>query len=303
MRWLLAAIVLVLSVATSAAARAPQISVDEPRAFGYFLGDVLSRRITVRLGAGQELDSASLPRPGPLNYWLEISRVDHAEKSEGDATVHTLDLTYQTFYTPLDPRRLTIPGVKLKLQDDSELTVPEFSFITSPIRQLFASASQSTGSAVDLQADLPAPRLMTGTERTALLVSALSALIGLIGLAWHYAWWPFNKRPARPFTEASRYLRSNAAKLDGVGGYRDALLRLHRAFDVAAGRRVLADDVPSFLGQHPEFERLRSGIERLFDASRRAFFANDVEEARGEMPVSELVALSSELGAAERRAS
>jgi mxaA protein len=302
MRWFIAAIALLSGTAAHAASRPPSITVVEPRAFGYFLGDVLSRQITVRLAPGEELDSSSLPRPGPLNYWLEISRINHTETHDGEGSVHTLDVSYQTFYTPLDPRSLTIPGFKLKLQGDGEIAVPAFSFITSPIRQLFAAASQSTGSAVDLQVDEPAPRLTTGAERTALLASAIGALIAMAGLAWHNAWWPFNRRPSRPFTEAARFLRSNASSLDGASGYRAALLKMHRAFDIAAGRRVLADDVQSFLGEHPEFHDQQSGIDRLFLASRRAFFANDVDEARADMPLAELVELSAQLSNAERRA-
>lgn len=292
-----------LSVAGSwAAAGTPSVTVSNSRAFGYFLGDIIHRTVTLRLGPGEALDVASLPHPGPLNYWLELARIDHRERSEGEDTVHTLDLAYQTFYVPLDPRRLVIPGFKLKLQGAGELSVPEFGFITSPIRQLFAAASQSSGSAIELQPDRPAPRLHTSAERTALLISGITALAALAGLAWHNAWWPFNRRPSRPFTEAARYLKANFARLDGAGGYRAALLKLHRAFDLAAGRRVLADDVPAFIGDHPEFEPQRLDIERLFLASRRAFFANDVDEAQSEMPLAALVGLSADLGAAERRA-
>lgn len=302
MRWL-AVLFVAMSVAGSwAAARTPSVTVSNSRAFGYFLGDIIHRTVTLRLGPGEALDVASLPHPGPLNYWLELARIDHRERSEGEDTVHTLDLAYQTFYVPLDPRRLVIPGFRLKLQGAGELSVPEFGFITSPIRQLFAAASQSSGSAIELQADRPAPRVATGAERTALLASSVIALAALIGLAWHSAWWPFNRRPSRPFTEAARYLKANLGRLDNASGYRDALLKLHRAFDLAAGRRLLADDVPAFIGAHPEFQPQQPDIERLFMASRRAFFANDVDEARVAMPLSALVGLSADLGAAERRA-
>lgn len=298
----LASLVLLLFASVTALAKTASILVDDPRAFGYFLGDTIVRKVTLRLGPDQELESGVLPRPGPVNYWLELGGMTHKEAAEGDDTVHTIELTYQTFYTPLDPRRLVIPGFTLKLQGGGEISVPEFGFITSPIRQLFAASSQSTGSAVDLQPDALAPRLPTGAERTALLITTLLALAALIGLAWHRAWWPFHARPSRPFTETARYLRVNASRLEGANGYRTALLKLHRAFDLAAGRRVLAEDVPVFLAEHPEFQPQAPKIERLFHASRRAFFANDVDEARDTMPFSALVKLGADLGACERRA-
>ncbi len=302
MRWRLASLVLLLFASVTASAKTPALVVDDPRAFGYFLGDTIVRRVKLRLGPDQKLESGVLPRPGPVNYWLELGSIKHDEAAEGSDTVHTLELTYQTFYTPLDPRRLEIPGFTLKLQGGGEISVPAFGFITSPIRQLFAASSQSTGSAVDLQADAPAPRLPTGAERTALLIFLLVALGALIGLAWHRAWWPFHARPSRPFTDTARYLRVNASRLDDANGYRTALLKLHRAFDVAAGRRVLAEDVPVFLAEHPQFQPQGPKIERLFHASRRAFFANDVDEARDTMPLSALLKLGADLGVCERRA-
>lgn len=295
---------LCLFAAGSALASAPKLSVSEPRPFGYFLGDTIRREVFLRVGPGETLDIASVPRPGPLNYWLELSAAGVTTGSEGDDTLYRLSLAYQTFYAPLDPRRLTIPAFKLKLSgaQDAEVTVPEFSFLTSPIRQLFTDKGQSSDTAVALRPDRPAPRLPTGSERTLMLASAAVAFAALVGLAWHNAWWPLHRRPARPFTEAARYLRTQGARLEGASGYRVALLKLHRAFDFAAGHRVLADDVAEFLHQHPEFAPYRADVERLFASSRQAFFASDVDYARSAMPLPALTELSARLGAAERRA-
>jgi mxaA protein len=292
-------------VAGGTLASTPTVTVKEPRSFGYFIGDTLQREVDLRLGPGQELDEASLPRPGPLNYWLELSSADLKKESAGDGTAYKLSLTYQTFYAPLDPRQLIIPGFTLKVKGapgTGEIRVRDFGFLTSPIRQLFSSNSQSSGSAVVLQPDAPPLRLATGAVRTALLVSAVLALGSLVALAWHNAWWPFHRRPARPFTEAARFLKANAGRLDDARGYRAALLRMHRAFDDAAGRRVLADDVGTFIARHPEFAPYASEVQQLFASSRRAFFANEVEQARAAMPLPAVNALSVRLSAAERRA-
>jgi mxaA protein len=304
MRMLMALVAVALMSAAAALARAPALSVSDTRPFGYFIGDAVRRDVLLRVGPGDALDTASLPRPGPLNYWLELSNVDLSTSAEGDDTLYRLALTYQTFYAPLDTRRLSIPAFKLKLTGatDAEITVPEFGFIMSPIRQLFAEKGQSSDTATRLRPDYLAPKVTTGGERTLMLASGLAAFAALIGLAWHNAWWPFHRRPARPFTDAARFLKANGARLQGAVGYRAALLKLHRAFDLAAGRRVLSDDVGEFLRQHPEYAPYSAEVKRLFATSRRAFFANDVDQARAQMPLPALAELSTRLSAAERRA-
>lgn len=304
MRAILTGLIAVFLAAVPALAE-PSLAIKEPRTFGYFLGDVLTREIVLTLGAGETLDMASVPLAGPVNYWLELNDVKLDTQSRGGSTVYRLLLNYQTFYTPLDPRKLIIPGFALKVSGASgsgEVTVPAFQFISSPIRQLFASSSQSSGSSVALQPDVVPYPLTTGRERTAMLVSGLIALGSLIALAWHQAWWPFHRRPARPFTDAARYLRSNTAKLQDASGYRTALLKLHRAFDLSAGHRVLADDVETFLANHPEFEPYADEVEAMFSSSRETFFGNNVESARQQVPLSALANLSSKLAVAERSA-
>ena len=230
-RRLLALSAVLLLGATGAFARAPEVTVSETRPFGYFLGDVIEREVTVRVGPGDTLDTASLPRPGPLNYWLELSRADLAKTADGDDTVYRLALTYQTFYAPLDTRRLSIPAFKLKVSGATnvELAVPGFGFVMSPIRQLFSDKGQSSDTATKLRPDAVPPRLLTGGVRTAMLVSGVTALAALGGLAWLNAWWPFHKRPSRPFTEAARFLMSNGRRLEDASGYRVALLTVSAA--------------------------------------------------------------------------
>jgi mxaA protein len=126
-------------------------------------------------------------------------------------------------------------------------------------------------------------------------------LLALALLAYHQAWWPFRLRPERPFTRAARAIKERLAE-DGLGGYRDGLLDLHRAFDVAAGHRLLAEDVPEFLSRHHEFQPLAGEITRFFATSRRAFFGNDLAGAAKVMPFKTIGELGSRLGDAERRA-
>ena len=61
------------------AASAPQdlvATADAPRAFGYFVGDIVTRRIAVQMPAPLQLDPDSLPHAGRQGQALELRSVD-----------------------------------------------------------------------------------------------------------------------------------------------------------------------------------------------------------------------------------
>ncbi len=58
-----------------------------------------------------------------------------------------------------------------------------------------------------------------------------ATLIALALLAYHLAWWPFDARVYRPFTDASRTIRKLLAGAEAGLAYREALVVLHRAVD------------------------------------------------------------------------
>ena len=161
MRMLMALVAVGLTAATGALARAPVLSVSDTRPFGYFIGDAIHREVVLRLEPGDALDTASLPRPGPLNYWLELSTAD-LEHRAARATTRSIACRSPTRRsTPRSIRgALVIPAFKLKVTgaQDSEVNVPAFSFLMSPIRQLFTDKGQSSDTVTKLRPDRPAPR-------------------------------------------------------------------------------------------------------------------------------------------------
>jgi len=75
---------------------------------------------------------------------------------------------------------------------------------------------------------------------------------------------------------------------------------LHRAFDESAGRRVFADDLTSYIDGHFEHRASTEAIERFFEASRRVFFAADVDGGLDVLPRDGLQALAESLAREER---
>ncbi len=303
------AVILALAFAflcVPARAKAPAVRMTEPRAFGHFIGDVLVREADVFVDAAQRISSASLPRPGPLAYWLDLRSVDLSEmEAEGDRRRYRLRLEYQTFYAPLEPKKLEIPRLVFRLSNGGteaeNVFIPAFSFLSSPLREIVPEKRDAGDEPASLlRPDSPPLLLSTFGERLGLWISSGAVFMALALVLRHFAFWPFQRRPSRPFTAAARAVRREAAKNPRDADYRAALLALHRAFDASARRRVLADDVTRFLRERPEFEPLREDIGRFFAGSRQAFFADEAEGTRRALPLARLDDLATALGERER---
>lgn len=286
-----------------AAAEVRAVHTIEPRAFGYFLGDTLERIVEIDTGADDEIVPASLPRTGPSNYWLELRAIAQSSARYGDGRRHTLKLTYQAFYAPIDPRKQTIPATEIAVRGANgveTVAIPPFMFLMSPLREIFPEKGTENSEA-SLRPDFAAEHRRSGGLRTAALVAAALCAFFLTLLARDLAWWPFHRRPARPFSRAVRDVGRALAK-GGADGYRAALLALHRAFDTAAGHRLLAADVAGFLAAHPEHDDTRSQVERFFAASRAVFFGEAQREGETGLPPTELKELAAALARQERGA-
>jgi mxaA protein len=305
MRRAVLAALMALGVAAAAArAEVRAIHAEEPRPFGYFLGDTLARTIEIETGLDDEIVPASLPRTGASNYWLELRAIDLSSIRRGDARIHRLHLTYQTFYAPIDPRKVTIPSAEITIRGpggSETATLPAFTFLTSPIREIFPEKSGETAETF-LRPDATPTLRRSGHLRTAALAAAALAFGFWLLLARDLAWWPFTQRPARPFSRAAREIGQALARGTNGAAYSAALLALHRAFDRAAGQRVLAADVDAFLAAHPEHGENRAEVERFFAASRAVFFGDERRQGEIAFPSTDLKHLADALARQERAA-
>ena len=85
---------------------------SEPRAFGYTVGDVVTRRIALRVPTGLRLDEDSLPRAGGRGRAQELQRVAVHRSLTG--APEELQLDYQVFLAPRELRVLEMPAVELR---------------------------------------------------------------------------------------------------------------------------------------------------------------------------------------------
>lgn len=299
---------LLLLATPPAAQDSPSLSVSvttaEPRGFGYFVGDVLTREVTVTMADPLRLEKASQPVPRRLSYWLDLRSVAIDETAEQGHARYRLKLVYQTFYVPITPTLRTLPAQTLRFADGDEVVtaeIPSFSFVMAPLREVKPS-SPAEGPEGYLRPDVVPHVSPTRDSRIGFGAGLLISLAALALYAYYAARWPFRRRPERPFTQTARTLRRLEHKPDG-NAYRSGLIDLHRAFDQTAGQRLLAEDVPHFLATHAQFQPLAPEIKRFFTISRQAFFGNNSSGAAKAMPLSAVAVLGSALGEAERRAS
>jgi len=269
----LAFLVLFVS-AGAAAAQIRSVRTDGPRPFGVLLGDVLKLTTTVDVDAPFRLDRSTLPQPGPLTYSLELRSIDVTEQAApGGGTRYLITTEYQTFYSALETGEQTIPGYTVAVSDGSrraEAQAGKWTYLTSPLRPIQGQAGDSDQRLrPDVRPTIPA----VGPARDRMIAALALAALLLVALAWSRAWPPFHRRRARPFAAAAREVARLVRR--GEEGRREALLRLHRAFDAAWGKRMLGEDIGAFLRDRPAFASRADDIRTFFAASRRAFFGRD----------------------------
>ena len=261
--------------AAQAAAVAPATQLDaassEPRAFGYQVGDVVSRTVTLHAPDGLTLDEASVPQPGARGRALELRSVARRSHAEAGGRRHELTFEYQVFLSPPQTRTLEMPAFVLRLQGrprDQDVRIEAWPVTVSPLMPPQASPRRGLG---ELQPDTPPPLIDTAPGHQRLLVYA-GLMLAMVGYLAHVTFGlPWRSRARRPFTLAWKALRGLSPE-GPEPPWRAAIQRLHGALNRTAGEAVFEHGVDRFIAAQPRFEHLRADLITFFGQSRRAFF-------------------------------
>ncbi len=263
---------IVLVAGATGMAAAAEVSVQEPRAFGYAVGDTVSRVVTLQLPAGQSLDQASLPQDARRGQAIELRRVTQRNVWRVDGRQLELRFDYQVFLSPLELRTLELPPIVLRLNGGprvEELRVDAWPVTVGPLAPAEARQREGLG---DLRPDVAPPLVDTGPIQARLLAWGAGALLALAYLAWVYLGLPWLARRQRPFAAAWRALGRQPAP--GTDEQRRAAYRqLHAALNQTAGQVVFAQDLAGFVAAHPRFAGLQAELALFFQRSREQFFS------------------------------
>jgi mxaA protein len=248
---------------TAAAATATPMGaaiVQQPRPFGYVLGDTLAQRILLQ-SAGHNFDPVALPPAERAGLWFarRSSRIELAEDGH-----RWLAMDYQLINAPQTLMTVNLPSVTLKSKAGSSLlTVSEWPISIAPLTPRAAFAK---GGLQELRPDRPAPRLPTRALRGQLEI--WSGAFALTVVSW-LVWWSVRSLRTtanQPFARALRAIRRSGDDNEA------AWLALHRAFDTTAGRALQLSTLPALFRQAPHFEPQRAAIEQFYAQSSLRFF-------------------------------
>ncbi|ACC72934.1 hypothetical protein PPMP20_28385 [Paraburkholderia phymatum] len=263
--WRLACAFVFALLAISARVRAEPATVQQPRAFGHVLGDVVTQQVLLDSGASAD-EILVMPSTGRVDAWLE--RRAPSFRTDPDSR-RWLVLDYQVMNSPRGPTVTTTPPLQLRLASGKTLDVAPAPLSIGPLAPSSAADAQRLPG---LQPDrLLAPESTAHLQRALIVWSAL----GVASIAAWLGWWRWrHARDARqlPFAKAwARFGSQDDAALDANP---EAWRGLHRALDEAAGRVVLSGSVPDLAEKAPHLRELQPQLEQFFQRSSDRFFGD-----------------------------
>lgn len=236
-------------------------TVEQPRAFGHVIGDVLTQRILL-----PSKGNVAMPSTGRAGVWFERRnpRIEH--DAQGRAW---LTIDYQITNAPQALTTVMLPSLTLNVPGGSALQVPEWPVSVSP---LTPQTAFSTG---DLQALRPDRQAwVAGTAPLRRQMTWTLGVLALTLLAW-FGWWQWrNRRDAERLPFARAWNEMRGSKDDGKNrGARDWLC-LHRALNETAGQVVHAGTLAALFAKAPYLRPMQAQLERFYQHSGERFFAS-----------------------------
>ena len=259
------AAVLALAMMATAATAA---TVEQPRAFGHVIGDVLTQRVLLEQ-AGQPLQPGALPSTARIDLWLERRPSRIETDAEGR---RWLAIDYQVVNAPRALTAISLPALSIATASGPPLALPAWPISIGPLTPLDVLAE---GDLQALRPDRPVAALPTHAVQQQLKLSLLALLA--VFAAW-LGWWAWrNQREAQqlPFAHAWREL-----KRLGDSSSPEAWRVVHRALNKSAGRVVHGASLPQLLAEAPYLRPLQPRLEDFYrESTRRFFFAESAAAA------------------------
>jgi mxaA protein len=242
------------------AASPTNAAVEQPRSFGYVVGDLLTQRVLLEVNGGA-FEPAAVPRPERVSAWLERRAPRVESTSDGR---RWLAVEYQVVNAPQALTLIHVPAWELKPKSGSEvLRIGDWPVSVSSLTPRSAFAK---GDLEDLRPDRPAPSIATEPIRREIVIWSSALILTLaIWLGW-WLWRNWRASATQPFANAQREIYRAGEDAP------EAWQALHRAFDRTAGRVTQSATLPNLFQRAPHLVPMRSKIEQFFQQSGERFF-------------------------------
>lgn len=276
LKWILASLLVSsVSIPMAQAADAKVIAIHNPvRSNGIRIGDVMARKVVIETSQPYQLSKTALPAKGTNRNGIELADINVKSTTQGDKTIHQIDLRYQVFMSAPAPVVMQLPEEDFALNGGPKalsVKLPAWRFWFSPLVVANIDTAKE-----NLQPQYKPSLVDTRTHQAFLALFAALLSIGIAGLIYINAdrrWLPFMNGA---FAQAYR----NIKKLPrNAGQEKIALFYLHQAFNKVFGGNLFAGDIGTFVEAHPEFAKLKKDIESFFDQSNKSLFANNAGDS------------------------
>jgi mxaA protein len=237
--------------------------VEQPRAFGHTLGDLLTQRVLLAID-GKPIELTKPPAPGRVGVWLERRPTRVERDADGQ---RWLVIEHQLINAPQALTALALPTLDIPTSGGL-LTVPDWPFSAAPLTPRSAFAQ---GALAALQPDRAAPAVDTTSVRRQIALWGGLCVATLLGWGGWQAWRSWRAARSQPFARALRELKALRGRSDDAP---EAWQALHRAFDRTAERSLQPTSLPRLFERAPQYTPLRADIERFYAQSAALFFGD-----------------------------
>lgn len=275
---------LLMMVTAANGVAAPQSSpaiVEQPRPFGYVVGDLVTQRVLLTTPR-QNFELGELPPVQRVNIWFErrTPRIEVAPDGR-----RWLIVDYQLINSPPTLTPVLLPAWKIEDKTHgAQLDIPAAPISVAPL------ISNSSSTAGELRPDREPSIIDTAPARVNVWLWSIALGVTLLAwLAW-LQWRNWQDSHNQPFARALHQLRH----IDETAP--EAWQAVHRAFDQTAGRVLQIETLPTLFERAPHMQPQRAEIERFFAQSNQRFFG-----AGAQSSLLSVRALCQELRRIERR--
>ncbi len=258
--------------------RLHSVVIENPRNYGYHVGDNIRQTIHIKYAKDMELRMDSAPKEGAVTPWIKLDSIEKTDSTEREANYTKLVLNYQISGFEAEKNTIDTPEFELSVEKGHEKLPVLIHAVSLHISRLAKNFVDITQTEVTLAAPLGPEPISTRLYfylKWALFVLGLGLLVLAIRkLLLSAKTWSAD----HPFSAAIEQIKSINTK--DAGSDLQAHRMIHQAFNQQFGRTLFESELDQFFDQHKAFEKEEKGIRKFFEESRSLFFSKTEVDAK-----------------------